>query len=54
MISLVCYNLKATNIYIFSFNPNQNFIKKTTLTIFKRWCNKKSRKTGAWVPVFSL
>jgi len=25
MVSLVCYNLKATNIYIFSFNQNQNF-----------------------------
>jgi len=29
MISLVCYNLKATNIYIFNFNQNQNFIKDT-------------------------
>jgi len=27
MISLIYYNLKATNIYIFSFNTNQNFIK---------------------------
>ena len=24
IVSLVCYNLKATNIYIFSFNQNQN------------------------------
>jgi len=28
LIGEVYYNLKATNIYIFSFNPNQNFIKK--------------------------
>jgi len=28
MIILVCYNMKATNIYIFSFNQNQNVIKK--------------------------
>ena len=31
MISLICYSLKATNIYIFSFNQNQNFIKKNTV-----------------------
>jgi len=36
MVSFVCYNLKATNIYIFSFNQNQNFIKKTSFIIFKR------------------
>jgi len=28
MLKIFCYNLKATNIYISSFNPNQNFIKK--------------------------
>jgi len=31
MVNLVCYNLKTTNIYIFSFNQNQNFIKKHRL-----------------------
>jgi len=25
--NLVCYNLKATTIYIFRFNQNQNFVK---------------------------
>ena len=30
------YNLKATNIYIFfSFNQNQNFIKKNTVYNFQ-------------------
>jgi len=29
MVDLVCYNLKATNIYIFGFNQNQNLIKNT-------------------------
>jgi len=43
MFSLVCYNFKATNIYNFSFNQNQNFIKeKTPLMIFKRYRNKNS------------
>ena len=28
MVNLVCYNLKATNVYIFNFNQNQNFFKK--------------------------
>ena len=28
MVSLVCCNLKTTNIYIFNFNQNQSFIKK--------------------------
>jgi len=45
MASLVV-NLKATNIYIFSFNQNQNVIKKTSFIIFKRECNKKSGKTS--------
>ena len=31
-----CYNLKATNIYIFNFNQNQNFLTKTLFIIFKR------------------
>ena len=31
IVSLVCYNLKN---YIFSFNQNQNFIKKTPFIIF--------------------
>jgi len=53
MIILVCYNLKATNFYIFSLNQNQNVIKKMSFIIFKRYHNKKSRKTGTWVPVFS-
>jgi len=35
MVSLVCYNLKATNIYIFSFNQNQKFIIKILFIIFK-------------------
>jgi len=26
MVSLICYYLKTTNIYIFSFNQNQNFL----------------------------
>jgi len=46
MISLVCYNLKTTNIYIFSFNPNQNFIKKT-VNNFQTLAHKKSGKTGS-------
>jgi len=28
MVSFVCYDLKTTNIYTFSFNQNQNFIKE--------------------------
>jgi len=28
MVTLVCYNLNAVNIYIFAFNQNQSFIKK--------------------------
>ena len=35
MISFVCYNLKETNIYIFSFNQNQNFIKKDNIHNFQ-------------------
>jgi len=27
--------LKATNIYIFSLNPNQNFIKKNSVSDFE-------------------
>jgi len=34
MFNLVCYNHKATNIYIFSFNQNQNFKKKKKKTKF--------------------
>ena len=30
-----CYNLKVTSIYIYTFNQNQNFIKKTPVIIFK-------------------
>jgi len=28
-VSLICDNLKLTNIYIYTFIQNQNFIKKT-------------------------
>jgi len=31
---LICYNLKAKNIYIFTINQNQNFITKLFI-IFK-------------------
>jgi len=43
MISLVCYNLKATNIYIFYFNQNQNFIKKTTVHNFQTFVQSRAR-----------
>jgi len=35
MLSLVCYNLNATSIYIFTFNQNQDFIKKITVNNFQ-------------------
>ena len=54
MVSLIFYNLKETNIYIFfSFNRNQNFIKKTPFIIFKRQRNKKSGKTGTSARLFA-
>ena len=46
MISLVCYNLKATNIYIFSLNPNQYFIKKNTVNNFQTLAQLKEQKDG--------
>jgi len=51
MISLICYNLKATNIYIFSFNQNQNIVN-TPFIIFKRYRNKKNGKTST--DIFSV
>ena len=53
MISLICYNLKATNIYIFSFDQNQNFIKKTSFIIFKRQHNKKRENGHVSSPLFA-
>ena len=34
MVSLLFYNLKVTNIDIYTLNQNQNFIKKNTVNHF--------------------
>ena len=35
MVNLVCCNLNATNIYNFTFNRNQSFIKKNNVHNFQ-------------------
>jgi len=46
MVSLICYNLKEKIIYTFSFNQDQNFIKKNTVHNFQTLARYKEQRDG--------